>query len=700
MLADSQPDREQGFGGWRLAFEDGRVASDRPDEPLRLPPARWTGEVVVLPGSQDRTVVAVPDGVAGAGAIVVWSLAGGAPVAYLPRPEGLEQSGLGASGRRLLLRTGDELMLVDTATGLRLATVALPADRLVSDLALSADERHVAWLERDGGQLLLSVLTLETGETLRRREGLGQGGSAGAVLAVSSGAQTVVIASGRRLRALDLDAGRVLGEVRLDQPAVALALDPLGDWVALAGVDGATAWYRLPQLGQPRQRLWTGPAGQWHDMPLQMDAAGRLAAASAGGWVQLLRLTDGAALSPPLHHGSRVSGVRLAPQGRLLASYDDESLRLWRVETVAPRPRDTARSAVSLGPDGRDGLLGDWSGAVHVLPAQELSRGVTVAAQGIDYLGHSAPVTSVVMSPDRALVASGGADGVIRLWSTLSGEPLSDFLRHADGPVRRLVFSPDGARLVSLGAGGAHLWRVADGQRLRVFPAAGQPLAAIFLPGGELALADAVGTLSIWSGDDESPLMVMRADSAVAALAWLPAHGLLASGDLAGRLQLWQPFSGERVGPPATLGSPIRAVVGHPGGRLFHVATDRWLHRFGVLDGRLSHRDSLFPALPIEPSTLRIQNGAGQPVGLVRYDTPELRELDADPPYRLVGSEPWSARLGLTLAPDGRLVPRILTSGEAVDARSGRSGPGAVAGDPPGANAQSAASAAASRSPD
>jgi len=241
---------------------------------------------------------------------------------------------------------------------------------------------------------------------------------------------------------------------------------------------------------------------------------------------------------------------------------------------------------------------------------------------------------------------------------------------------------------------------VADGRRLRVFPAAGQPLAAIFLPDGELVLADAVGTVSIWRDDEDSPALVMRADSAVAALAWLPAHGLLASGDLAGRLQLWQPLNGERVGSPATLGSPIRAIVGDPDARLFHVATDRWLHRFGILDGRLSHRDSLFPALPIEPASLRIQNAAARPVGLARYDRPELRGVEATPPSRMAGDEPWPARLGLTLAPDGRLLPRILVPGASVDARSARPGPGAVAGDPPAANAQSAASAAASASQD
>ncbi|MCC5868968.1 MAG: AAA-like domain-containing protein, partial [Gammaproteobacteria bacterium] len=455
VLADSQPGRTQALGGWRLGFGDGRVASDLSEASLRLPQARWTGEAVLLPASQDRLVVAVPDGVAGAGAIVVWSLVSGAPVAYLPRPPGLEQSGLGAQGSRLLLRTGDELILVETATGHRLVTLALDAGRLVSDLALSPDERHVAWLERDGGQFSLSVLALETGEQLRQREGVGRSDAGGAVVAVSSGAQTAVIASGRRLRALDLETGRLLGEVGLDQPAVALALDPPGDWVALAGADGATAWYRLPQLGQPRQRLWTGPAGQWHDMPLQMDGAGRLATASAGGWVQLLRLSDGAALSPPLHHGARASGVRLAPQGRMLASYDNDALRLWRVETSAPRPRDTARSAVNLSPDGRDGLLGNWNGAVHVLPAQELSRGVRVAAQGIDYLGHSAPVTSVVMSPDRALVASGGADGVIRLWSTHTGEPHSPIQRQSAGPVRRQGISPPRPPRGGLGARGA-----------------------------------------------------------------------------------------------------------------------------------------------------------------------------------------------------------------------------------------------------
>ncbi|KAG0040580.1 hypothetical protein BGZ83_002480, partial [Gryganskiella cystojenkinii] len=90
--------------------------------------------------------------------------------------------------------------------------------------------------------------------------------------------------------------------------------------------------------------------------------------------------------------------------------------------------------------------------------------------------GHDEPVTSVVISQDGRLLASGAdnddiVDGVIaaKLWDLKTG----DFLHALDGHTSRftgLIFLPSGQRIITGGRDRAiHLWEVMSGERLHSF---------------------------------------------------------------------------------------------------------------------------------------------------------------------------------------------------------------------------------------
>ncbi|HLF36449.1 MAG TPA: WD40 repeat domain-containing protein [Anaerolineales bacterium] len=64
------------------------------------------------------------------------------------------------------------------------------------------------------------------------------------------------------------------------------------------------------------------------------------------------------------------------------------------------------------------------------------------------YLGHSAPVRSVAVSPDGRYGLSGDDQGVIFLWDLETGEALRRLEGH-QGPVSGLAFTPDGRRALS-----------------------------------------------------------------------------------------------------------------------------------------------------------------------------------------------------------------------------------------------------------
>lgn len=60
--------------------------------------------------------------------------------------------------------------------------------------------------------------------------------------------------------------------------------------------------------------------------------------------------------------------------------------------------------------------------------------------------GHSQAVETVAFSPDTQLLASGGADGSIKLWDLKSGATLRTLLGYADA-VYSVAFSPDGTKV-------------------------------------------------------------------------------------------------------------------------------------------------------------------------------------------------------------------------------------------------------------
>ncbi|HZU34640.1 MAG TPA: hypothetical protein VFA18_01955 [Gemmataceae bacterium] len=61
---------------------------------------------------------------------------------------------------------------------------------------------------------------------------------------------------------------------------------------------------------------------------------------------------------------------------------------------------------------------------------------------------HRRSALSVAFSPDGQLLASGGGDGVIKLWDPVTGEERATLDKHF-GPVQAVAFSPDGQTLAS-----------------------------------------------------------------------------------------------------------------------------------------------------------------------------------------------------------------------------------------------------------
>jgi WD40 repeat protein len=126
--------------------------------------------------------------------------------------------------------------------------------------------------------------------------------------------------------------------------------------------------------------------------------------------------------------------------------------------------------------------------------------------------GHSGTVAALAVSPDGKIVASGGADGAVRLWEIASGKELAR-IEGEGGGIKALAFSPDAKTLLSAASDGTlGLWDVASGKSLRHFRGARDALNSIaFSPDGK-RVAGGAENGSVFCYDLASGKMVYRAE--------------------------------------------------------------------------------------------------------------------------------------------------------------------------------------------
>ena len=110
---------------------------------------------------------------------------------------------------------------------------------------------------------------------------------------------------------------------------------------------------------------------------------------------------------------------------------------------------------IALSTDGRYAISG---GEDFLLRRRDLTR---EAVAPIRMAGHKSSIVSVAASPDSEsrIIASGGEDETVRLWSSRTGDPIGVPLPGVEATVTALAFSPD-AKWLAAGAGSLLLWEL------------------------------------------------------------------------------------------------------------------------------------------------------------------------------------------------------------------------------------------------
>jgi WD40 repeat protein len=280
-----------------------------------------------------------------------------------------------------------------------------------------------------------------------------------------------------------------------------------------------------------------------------------------------------------------ISGL-LISQSQQLRNANPALSRLLSVAAWHINPSSAARYAMLAAAAGRPGVavLTSQGGAVDSVAFSH--DGKTLATGSADgtvrlwdvashqpittLTGHTGAVTSVAFSPDGTTLATGGADGIVRLWNVATYRPIRALTSH-DGRVNSVAFSPDGTTLATGSADGTvRLWDVATRRPTNGPPTShGDPVFGVaFGPGGAtLATGNADGTVSLWdlvNGSCSSGPTISDPRRATS-VGLSPDGATLAAGNADGTIRLWDTATGSPTTRPLTgPAGPVASVAFSP----------------------------------------------------------------------------------------------------------------------------------------
>jgi WD40 repeat protein len=435
------------------------------------------------------------------------------------------------------------------------------------------------------------------------------------------------------------------------------------DGAELVTVDAAGAIASWPLalasagLGRPLGR--TIAAGS-----LSASADGRrLAFTREDGAVAVVDAIAGAELYRlRLPRSAPATWTQLAADGGELVTQSGVELKRWSLPSKAVTPRaptvDALPTALAL--DRGIGVLavGLASGQLQIALAA-----APTARPALSFFGHRGAITAAAVIGSRDLAATGGHDGIVRLWDAAASVPTGAVAQPADAPVAIVALSADGRYVASAAASVVRAASVADGRVTTELRVGGAVTALELSPdAARLAIGDATGAVTIAAlaaGELE------RADvplgTAVTSLAFAPNGERVAVADAAGAVTLVATDGGQVERTVRPWSQPIRWLEFSPDGSALLVATDAWLHALAPTLEPVHSKLAVWPASSTvwsAASGTRVSFfGVDAAASLVSGEIDLAAASIASADVSVLVERDWATALGLRLNDNGDPTP-------------------------------------------
>ncbi len=399
--------------------------------------------------------------------------------------------------------------------------------------------------------------------------------------------------------------------------AVAITAD--GKTIAGACKDGSIKLWNTAD-GKPTGNLVGHPGGA---TGVAFSANGQLlASVGVDATLRYWNPANGQQLAVVGAHASAANGVALHPSNNNVYTIgEDGFLKWWQLPPVASRALPAHAESINslfVSADGNTVLTGgadklvkqsnfangqlvkDYAGAATAIQAAAMNA-TTVAGAGADGklylwnpadgkiiaqpLAHLGGVTGIAFHPTQPIVATVGADGLLKTWSL----PIPA-ARSITTPDRVLaaILSPDAKRLFTAGADKiVRSWTFATGAPERQFTGHTGPITALAVSadGNTLVSAGADETIRFWNVQNGT--QTAQLSGHVGGITSLSMQGnLLVSAGEDGNVKLWQ-LPPAPAKPHAHPDVVIAMVLSTDGNRAFTIGNDKQARIWNLTNGQM-----------------------------------------------------------------------------------------------------------------